>query len=350
MKFEEFKMKLRDDLPGVLPEGMQNVIIDFKYAEKLQDHSYNGMVVRPEGQATGLSIDIDRFYNAYMNGTTYEECLHVAGAVVSENLLKMPEYNMSQFNNYESVKDYLSIQVVSTELSKDMLEKIPHKEIEDLSIVYRLVIHSDQNSSQSILITNNMLEGYGISAEQLHADAIKIAPEFQPAEVRSMVDVIGDMMGDEFQGDTELLDINMYVASNPNRNMGAGIIAYPDFMEQAAEMLNGDFYVLPSSIHEVLLIVDNGEMCTSELEKMVREVNETMLSPEERLSDYVYHYDRKEKKFELARKYDERQAGREQEKHNSTLEKLKDKKRECTERPKKEQQEAKRHCESVATI
>ena len=72
--------------------------------------------------------------------------------------------------------------------------------------------------------------------------------------------------------------------------------------------MGGDFFLLPSSIHEVILVPDNGKMDYRELEKMVHEVNETQVRPTERLSDNVYHYDSKEKIFELASKTDARRT------------------------------------------
>ena len=73
-------------------------------------------------------------------------------------------------------------------------------------------------------------------------------------------------------------------------------------MEQAAEQVGGDFFVLPSSIHEVLMIPDDGKADYRELEAMVQSINETQVAPADRLSDHVYHYDQKDRVFELADK------------------------------------------------
>lgn len=90
------------------------------------------------------------------------------------------------------------------------------------------------------------------------------------------------------------------------------MIQYPGFLDQAAEALGGDFYVLPSSAHEVLLVADDGSMEIGYLEEMVRSVNETEVSPAERLSDNVYHYDSKAHIFENARTFEARVAAKEE--------------------------------------
>lgn len=106
--------------------------------------------------------------------------------------------------------------------------------------------------------------------------------------------------------------------------------AYPNFMEDAAQKMGGDFFVLPSSIHEVLLVRDNGQMTAKELENMVKEVNATQVEPADQLTDHVYHYDSQNHIFELADKYEERQREAEHEAvdKDSVLGDLKEKKQE----------------------
>ena len=137
-------------------------------------------------------------------------------------------------------------------------------------------------------------------------------------------------------------DEQMFVASVPDKIHGAGVLAYQDFMDQAAERVGGDFFILPSSIHEVLIVPDNGNMSLSDLEAMVKEVNATQVAPEDKLTDSVYHYDSQAKVFELGEKFVERQsekeAGIEAEasEKGSVLDELKAKKDEVAKQPKKE--------------
>ena len=158
-----------------------------------------------------------------------------------------------------------------------------------------------------------MLETMGVTPEQLFADAAEIAPKNNPAEIKGMSQLMAEMMGPET---AQMLGIAlvdpedemMFVASNPNKLNGAAVLTYPGFLEQAAEQLGGDFYVLPSSIHEIILLPERGDMCPRELENMVQEVNATQVAPEDKLSDNVYHYDSEAKAFELAEKYLARKA------------------------------------------
>lgn len=161
------------------------------------------------------------------------------------------------------------------------------------------------------------MEQFGVTHDQLREDALVNAPEIRPSEIRGMSVVMTEMMGPGMIPEIDPADEQMFVAGVSDNIHGAGVIAYPNFFEDAAEKLGGDFYVLPSSIHEVLLVRDNGEMTAKDLEAMVREVNATQVAPEEQLTDHVYHYDSKEHVFEMADKFEERQEERDAEEHDS---------------------------------
>ena len=138
----------------------------------------------------------------------------------------------------------------------------------------------------------------------------------------------------------------MMVATTEDSRMGASVIQYPGFLEQAAEVMGGDFFVLPSSIHEVLLVPDDGKARYRDLEAMVQSINESQVAPKERLSDHVYHYDQADRVFEMASKTASRKRAKDlegkenrrepEEKKTSVLVQLGEKKEEAKERaPKK---------------
>ena len=161
-----------------------------------------------------------------------------------------------------------------------------------------------------------------------------------------MSEVMAEMMGMEQAEALGIMpmrpeDEQLFVATVPDKTHGAGVLAYQNFMDQAAERVGGDFFILPSSIHEVLIVPDNGRMDLKELEAMVRDVNATQVAPADKLTDNVYHYDSKEKIFELGEKYVERQNEREEvtaekDEKPSIIDDLKAKKEEVAKIPKKD--------------
>lgn len=135
---------------------------------------------------------------------------------------------------------------------------------------------------------------------------MKNAPLIRPAEIKGMEETLNEMQGGPaLEPDPDEI---LFVAGVPDQTHGAAVIAYPNFFENAAEKLGGDYFIIPSSIHEVLLVKDTGEMNARDLAAMIREVNATEVAPEDVLTDHAYHYDSKEHIFESADKFEERQA------------------------------------------
>lgn len=316
MEFEEFKNSFKEDLKTRLEEQGIHAELSEHHVDKL-NQSYDALSVTPKGSSIGVNANLNVIYQSYENGLDYNDVVNRAAASLETGIKNTPAIDVTEITNYESMKDKLAMEVVSADRNADMLEKVPHEILEDMAVVYRLILDQDSDGRSSILVTNNLMEQFGIAHEQLHEDAMINAPEIRPSEIRGMSEVMTAMMGPGIMPEISPEDEQMFVAGVSDNIHGAGVIAYPNFFEDAAEKLGGDYYVLPSSIHEVLLVRDNGEMTAKTLEAMVREVNATQVSPEEQLTDHVYHYDSKEHIFEMADRFEERQAERQTKEHET---------------------------------
>ena len=345
MDYEQYKEEFIDAVKERLEEQGSDMNVSVNEVKKLNE-SYEAMTVTPEGARVGVNIGIERFYDAYDEGRPFDEVVDKAVETINHGINERPDFDIDSFTDYEQMKEKLAMEVVSAETNKDMLENVPHKNLEDMAVVYRFVLESSDEGRASILVTNQILETMGVTPEQLHADALEIAPQIKPAEIRGMSEVMAEMMGMEQAEALGIMpmrpeDEQLFVATVPDKTHGAGVLAYQNFMDQAAERVGGDFFILPSSIHEVLIVPDNGRMDLKELEAMVRDVNATQVAPADKLTDNVYHYDSKEKIFELGEKFVERQNEREEvtaekDEKPSIIDDLKAKKEEVAKIPKKD--------------
>ena len=345
MNYEDFKEQFTDDVMDRLFEQGIEVKIEMREVNKLNE-SYEAITVTPEGSNVGVNVNIDNFYEAMNNGKSYDEVLDKAVDIITKGINERPFFDIDAMTDYSQMKDKLVMEVVSAETNKEMLANVPHQDMEDMAVVYRFVVNSDDEGRATILVTNQILDSMGVTPEQLHNDAMENAPNLKPVEIKGMTEVMAEMMGvsvEELAGmgmPADPANEQMYVATVPDKIHGAGVLAYQNFMDQAAERAGGDFYILPSSIHEVLIVPDNGAMKLADLEAMVKEVNATQVAPADKLTDSVYHYDSKEKIFELGEKFVERQNQREEaaekEEKTSVLGELKAKKEEVAKTPKKE--------------
>ena len=308
MDFNEFQNQILQEAK----DRMWGVQVEIRPVEKLQGECYTGLSIQPNDSPMAATLNLDTVYNQMVDqGKSFQEVADDLITHAADIIIDMPKIDVNDITNYEQMKNTLVVQVIPTDRNAEMLADIPHKNIEDMSLVYRMQIDQNENGTSSVLITNAMLENYGVTVDQLHQDAMDAAVINNPATFRSMQEVLSDLMGMPADLMPPMDGPQMYVASVENSLNGAGVIAYPDFMNQVAEQVGGDFFVLPSSVHEVLVIPDDGSIDRHDLESMVREVNASEVLPKDQLSDNVYHYDSQDQVFELAGKYEERMAVKE---------------------------------------
>lgn len=244
MDYETFKEKFVEDLQDRLYEQGAEVNISVHTVNKLNE-SYEAVTVTPEGSNIGVNVGIDKFYDAMENGRSYDEVVDKAVDVVTNGITQRPDFDINSLSDYSQMKEKLAMEVVSAEANKEMLETVPHQNIEDMAVVYRFVLNSDDEGRASILVTNQLIESMGVTPEQLHADAMENAPQIKPVEIKGMSEVMAEMMGVEQAEMMGLFpvapeDEKIYVATVPDKVHGAGVLAYQNFMDQAAERAGGE--------------------------------------------------------------------------------------------------------------
>ncbi len=308
MNFEQFKQEIMNGMAERFPE----LEIESQTVNKLQGQSYEGISVRSEGSNIAATMNIQPVFEQVKEGMPMELAMDRVAEMIEQAAQSMPEYDLKTLSDYSKMKDTLILQLIPISGNEERLADIPHKVVDEMALVYRMELEQTDQGAATILVNNQLLRNYGIDQTQLHEDAVEAAVRNHPATLRNMNDVMRDMMGD--LGNAFIPDepSPLWVASIEGGMHGACAIQYPDFLDQAAETLGGDFFVLPSSQHEVLLVPDDGSMELGQLEQMVHDVNEAEVAPEDRLSDHVFHYDSEAHIFENARTFEERGANMEE--------------------------------------
>lgn len=323
MNFEQFVEDVKAEIKHYLPDEFKDAQIDILQHNKLNE-SYLGMTVRKDDQTIAPTVNLEHYYEMFQ---AFDENLDIVMQQVADLVtLKPIHLDLSLFTNYEVAKEHLFIRVSDAERNGEILTGLPHRRVENLAITYHIVAEIGEEGIGSTPVTNRMLNGFGITEEQLHQDALDNSPKIFPAKVEAMSSMMDKMMREDMRraGMTEE-EIDLYfenmglndpnpltVVTNEHQTNGAAVLFYPGQMEKLGETVNGDFFILPSSTHEVLILPDDGGMTYQELKAMVMEINSTQVSPEDRLADEVYHYDTKDRVFEKAGSFEERQKAKEQ--------------------------------------
>lgn len=339
MEFNEFRKKVKEALPDFLTDDLKNAEIKDTAVNKLQGESYSGISVTPEGSRVGVSINLEDAFLDYQTGSQFTAVMNRLADTLVGTLGEREQFDLGFLADYSAVKDMLTIEVVGKDQNAEMLQSVPHQEMEDLAAVYRIDLGETENGNATVLITNEMMRNYGLTPDQLHQDALDAAQHTMKYSIRSMDEVLTGMaqsMGIE-QEQPVMFSSPLYVATTERDMFGAGVLAVPSFFEDAAEKLDGNFYVLPSSVHEILLLPDRFAPEPQLLKEMVQDVNANEVDPKDRLSDNVYHYDAKERIFELSEKYERRMEEKSRDKmqaknkeRRSVLSELGNKQKECS--------------------
>lgn len=219
----------------------------------------------------------------------------------------MPVIDMDQLRNYSEMKSKTILQVMPVKGNEERLADLPYQQMEDMAVVCRAMLGGNAEGEMSFLVTNPLMKEYGISREELFADAAGNM-DYSIRPIFSVLSELEPGLADETIAPP---DDMLFVVTNEQKVYGAGAIADPAFAEKADKLMKGDFFILPSSIHEVLLLRDDGNTDYRALEAMVREINITQVAPEERLSDQVYHFDASEKLLETGKHFSDRQSQKE---------------------------------------
>lgn len=200
-------------------------------------------------------------------------------------------------------KECLTIQMIPVAGNEERLASMPHTRFFDIAATYHFVI-SMGDAMFDLSITNELLEAFGVSAKQLQEDAVENAPKRFPMQIHSVAEAM-EVMPKEIEASRKEMFVvsgkEMFVVTTCIFYKGAGCLFYPDFANEVVRRVGGSFYILPSSIHE-LIIVKAMENASEDLKSVVEECNAdpNVIDPEEYLSDSVYYYDAKKRCFEKA--------------------------------------------------
>ena len=314
MNYEEFKNEIIENIKEHLSSGHDDVTVTINDVVKNNDRHLDGLMIRDESVNISPTIYLNNFYEEYVDGADMDEILDKIAGIYEANVIDH-DFDLSAVTDFEAAKDRIVARVVNAGYNSELLANRPHILMDDLAITYHIDLGHKGDGAMSTAITNALAEQFGVTAEDLHKIALANIDMNNKSVFKGMTEVMMEMVGAEIPVDAMLNNgkEQMYVLSNESKMNGAAAILDTKMMDSIAEKLDGDYYILPSSIHETLVVPMGSEADRETLESMVRDVNATQLAPEEKLSDHVYVYDSQEHTVMRADRYEEIHADMAQE-------------------------------------
>ena len=233
-----------------------------------------GILFKQEDSNLAPTIYLEEFYQKYLKGQQVPDLADSICSIYQEIRVKKTCdcQNLFDFNH---VKEHIVYKLIRRDANEELLKQIPYEPFLDLAVVYYIQIDNTRFGSAAIQIRNEHLRYWRVEKEEIRRLAEKNTPRIYPAQIQKIVRF-------------------MYVATNEQCSLGAAVMRYPDFREKVRGMIRGDFYILPSSIHEVILVPESFGLEPERMAEMVKEINQTGVAPEVVLSDSVYYFDGEE--------------------------------------------------------
>lgn len=247
-----------------------------------------GLVIREPDLNISPTIYLEEYYERYQSGCTLEEIEQQIGELYC-HVKVTHRWEGTFLQDYEKVRSSIVYRIVSRLKNEDYLKEIPYVPFLDLAIVFYAILDLHEEDKMVFMpISQEHLQMWGVNKEDLYQEACKNTERLLPAEFAPMRTVICEIAEEELLGEEQ--DEDAYILTNSSRNFGAAAILYPSCLKRIGEYLKEDFYVMPSSIHEVIILPVSMAPSWRELDLIICEINETQLKREDVLSDRSYFY------------------------------------------------------------
>ncbi len=285
MDYEEFKTAVKRDLPVYLPLNLRNRQIEERTVYKV-NQKLDGVHLIPKEQPAGTERDyekkkeddkveavpmpslyFDDFYQMLVKGNSYDKVLNVMGNLLSEP--KVPKNLPTKMTDFAECKERILPELINYEKNQEYLKSLPHRRYLDLAVIYRIVyeVHQDRFG---IIITKALAEEMKMKEEQLYKAAMLNAFQKQGVEIIALCE-------------------NLCAVTNQKHYLGAATLLLPGIFAEKAKELNSDLYLLPSSIHEIMVVPTNGWKL-GDMQELVAAANRECVEIQDWLSDQVYLY------------------------------------------------------------
>lgn len=292
MNYQQFVHTIEAKIKEQLNEG-ESVRVN----SVLKNNGTNrvGITVVKRGVNISPTIYLEEYFEQFQRHKSLERTVR--------NILKLYEeirfdsfFETTMLQNYEKVKGRIVYKLIHAEENEELLEEVPYVLYLDLAIVFYILLEITPMGTATILINEDLLKLWGVDKETLYEAAKKNTKRLLPPEFKTMRSVVQEILGNQENKDGE--DI-MYVLTNHIRSFGAACILYERVLEDIGNQLGENYYVLPSSVHEVIIIPESKSPNRIDLDEMIEEINDTQVEEEEILSYRAYYYSRKENRLIL---------------------------------------------------
>ena len=287
MNYNQFIATIKDK---VLLSFDDNFSIQIHKALKNNGRKRIGLTITDTRINVSPTIYLEEYFHLYTNGVSLETIAEQIVNTYHEVKFKQ-KCNVQTIKDFSTIRHKVAYKIIHGDKNKQLLQTHPHIIYLDFAIVFYILYDIDESGSATIPITHELLKCWETSTDELWKLARINTPLLLPADYKPMQVVIKEMLGELYTEDGMAENL-MYVLTNSLRTFGACCLLYDGILEQIGDKLGENFYLLPSSIHEIIIVPESKSPDEDCLHEMVVDINESQVAEEEFLSDNVYYYNR----------------------------------------------------------
>lgn len=255
---------------------------------------YGLSIVEPDSNTSPV-IYLESFFERFLDTDNWAGTVKDILEFYRDNRVE-DSFDMNWFRDFSKIRENLFYRLINYEKNQELLSMVPHTRFLDLAKIYYADCRIGETAG-SIPIYHKHVGEWNITEDELITAAEESTPRLYPANLHPIFDTLG------LGGDINLflkLPFPMFVLSNTGNHNGAAAVCYKDVLERFSQKIKDDLVVLPSSVHEIMLLPLQKSNSIESLREMVCDVNRTMLDQSEFLSDNVYLYSRNDRQLMIA--------------------------------------------------
>lgn len=282
-----------EDIKAAITERT-GMTVTTREVRKNNGRIFTGLVVQSETDSGNVTpaFYIDELVDAVERGELSKD---LAASYVIDwietNDHNEQEFDMDKILSKENIKENVIPCLINTEKNAEMLKTYPHKDFMDLSVIYRVVIEQNDRGMCSLIVTNDIMETTGLSLEELDEAAMKNTEDDYHA--LGLLKLAAQMEGiclDNFPSDADDIPEVAYVLTNAHYKFGSSVMLHSKYLKEIADRLKSDLCVIPSSVHEVIVLDANAVDDVDGYKQFITGVNKEIIKDTEVLSDTMYKY------------------------------------------------------------
>lgn len=290
MDYQQFVMTLKEKVASILGAEIE---VQIHTALKNNGNMRTGLTFSEQHINLSPTIYLEEFFKHYQEGDTVEDIIDCLLNVYREVKFEH-SWKVNTISNFDITKEKIVYKIIHAPQNEILLQNLPFVPFLDFAIVFYILFEVNENGTATIPVTEDLIQLWETNLNDIYQLAKRNTQKLLPAVFKPMRIVIEELLGNPVDNTIQADDV-MFVLTNPIRSLGASCILYDDILFHIGNFLKDNYYILPSSIHEVIIIPESQAPSRDALNEMISEVNETQVEIEDVLSDHVYYYDREGK-------------------------------------------------------